>query len=85
MEPLSRVPITAPRRSGATSPAAIGAMICAATVETPTHTPAATRNGSAGAQPAASRAAPESASRVTRYGRCGSRSPSGTSRNIPAV
>ncbi|GLW01677.1 hypothetical protein Slala05_53080 [Streptomyces lavendulae subsp. lavendulae] len=85
IDPLSSVPITAPRRSGAAIPAASGAISWAATVVTPTHAEAATRAGRAGAHPAARRPSPESRSRVTMKGRYGIRSPSGTSRRIPAV
>jgi hypothetical protein len=46
---------------------------------------AATRSGRVGAQLAASRPKPVRESRKTRNERCGSRSPSGTSRNIPTV
>ncbi|MFB6576554.1 hypothetical protein ACFCYC_03785 [Streptomyces sp. NPDC056402] len=55
VEPLSRVPSTAPRRSAATRPAASGPMTCAATVVTPTTAAAARSGASPGAQPAASR------------------------------
>ena len=85
MAPLSSVPTTAPRRSSATSPAAIGMMICATTVVTPTRTLAPTRSPGAGAALAANSPSPVRASRLTISGRCGNRSPRGTRRKIPAA
>ncbi len=81
--PLSSVPITAPRRSTGTSPAAIGDTTWAATVVVPTATLAASSTGRVGAQPAASSSTPVSPSRVVSSRRLGIRSPSGTIRKMP--
>ncbi len=77
--------MTAPRRSAGTSPAAIGMMIWGTTVVTPVTALATTSTGSEGAALAASSPAAVSVSRVTIRGRCGSRSPRGTSRKMPAA
>jgi hypothetical protein len=85
MDPLSRVPLTTPRRFSATRPAAIGPTIGATTVARPMRAFAAMRSGKAGAALAASSNSPVRPSNVTMSRRCGSRSPSGTSKKIPAA
>jgi hypothetical protein len=85
MAPLSSVPPTTPRRSAATSPAAIGPARGAITVVTPMSALAPTRGTSADAALAASRPTPVRPSSVTISGRYANRSPSGTSRKIPAA